>query len=233
MALMVFKAQTSTSASAPLGTALESLGPFSASRVREKFLLAAPQSRSFGWLGPRPRITRRTDGGRFTTTAVWIGAIPPDTTNTRPFMAGVAEPIAQSIKRELDTVLDTWAVEFTPYAESVHGSLDQWRTGAAADTRTENRFDLLPAEPEGALGAPQGLTPTGDSEAVPAAPPVRPPPTPAPPRMIPRADASGGAADLLLPLAIVFVPVGLAWGLSYARESYSARGNPSRRRRRY
>lgn len=232
MALMVFTAEASVRLVTNTKTAAE---------LREAFVRAAPQSRSFGWLGPRPRVTRRSDEGRFTTRVTWVGAWPPDTTRTTPPMRGVSEPVAQAILRELDNLDDAvggadapmgsgpWRVTFAPYSEATHGSLNWWRNGQAAQTRTENEFPTL----AGRLGEQ-------DNPIGPTTPETRPQTAGEVVRenvqqgqrelTKPAEDALAKAKEVLVIAGIVLVPLAAAWGLSIVRDLVRSGSSDKKRR---
>jgi hypothetical protein len=133
MALLVVlaKAQTFTASGAP-----------SAEAIAAAFRAAQPETPSFGWSGPAPRITRVNPGilDKIETRAAWIGEWPKNTTNFGPPIVALATALRESISRELATATgDTWTVTTEPFNAAMNGPITWWRTGEASrSSRTRN-----------------------------------------------------------------------------------------------
>lgn len=226
MALALFLAEA---------TPLTLLGGATALELKQAFERAAPASRSFGWQGPAPRVTRRSDGGAFVTRAAWLGAWPPDTANLAPPMRATAAAVAESLRRELDArgyFGGPWSVTWYPYNAAQHGTLAWWRDGRATQTRTRDQFP----EFAGRLGEQ-------DNPVGPTTPETRPQTAgevagEALGGASGAAKGLGAAKDVLIIAAVIAVPLAVAWGLSSVRgiaENVAigrARSNPVRRGRR-
>ena len=102
-----------------------------------------------GWIGPSVRVTRQfrstaTDDSE--THAANLYALPDDQ-NTRDHGAHIMQTFATTLGNALQTLSEgqtfsyNWApVEVIPYNPRVHGSVEWWRSGRAAQTRTRDSF---------------------------------------------------------------------------------------------
>lgn len=132
MALLVILAETAV---------LSIFGVPRADAIAGAFRAAQPETSSFGWAGPAPRITRTAEVAMrtFKTSAAWIGQWPKETTNLRPPMAALVAALRESVARELGAATgDTWTVKASTFNEAVNGPLAWWRSGEASRTRTSN-----------------------------------------------------------------------------------------------
>ena len=219
MALAVFLAEA---------TPRTAIGGASAVELRQAFEHA--RTPSFGWVGPSPRVTRALSSAAHTR-AAWVGAWPPDTTNRAPPLRAVGDAVAEVIANELNArgyFGGPWRVTWVPYVPAQHGSLAWWRDGSAAVTRTRDAF------PEFAARLSAAENPTG---------PTTPENRPATAGEVAGellGGAGGGAAaglskakDVLTLVAVIAVPLAIAWAISSVRgiqQDLQPRRNPGRRR---
>lgn len=147
--------------SAELATILEASAP-SAADVAQAFQGGRPgAASSFGWVGPRPRVTREARAGdRFYTRVAWLGAWPAEGYDADAPLSSSAEAVRASVESKLNASLGNgWTVRALPYAPAVNGSLAWWQSGEASNTATRDQFPEL----AGRLDAVENATgPTGD-----------------------------------------------------------------------
>lgn len=216
MALALFLAEA---------TPQTAIGGASAVELRQAFERAVTPS--FGWIGPSPRVTRSLSSAAYTR-AAWVGAWPPDTTNQAPPQRAVGNAVAEVIANELNGrgyFGGPWRVTWVPYAPAQHGSLAWWREGTASVTRTRDAF------PEFAARLSAAENPTG---------PTTPENRPATAGEVAGEAFGGGASaglskakDVLTLVAVIAVPLAVAWGISSVRgiqQDMRPRRNPQRRR---
>lgn len=119
----------------------ESSAPGSAA-IRLAFTKYTPsRNRVLGyWVGPSPRVTRKTQLGSFETTAAWMYAWD-DTPYTTQNWAALQERVRSAVQDGLNELSGDWsAVSMTPYSQSVHGTVQSWQSGQASVTRTRDEF---------------------------------------------------------------------------------------------
>jgi hypothetical protein len=93
-----------------------------------------------GWVGPRPRITRRaivTSG--FQTDAAYLYSWPDNAFTAAHAAYQQAQLLAQ-VQQMLAPVSSDWTVTIEQYAPAVNGDTSWWSTGNASITTTRDEF---------------------------------------------------------------------------------------------
>lgn len=137
-----------------------SAGPSSQAIVAMMRESALPPSlNAGGWVGERPRITRRSStpvtvlnpfvSGQFQTYVAWVYAIPDGTSpeRTRAILSVLADRINSNLRR-IEGIGGEWGtVTATAWAQAVNGYISWWQSSAASNTQTGDHYPTYTADP--------------------------------------------------------------------------------------
>lgn len=88
------------------------------------------------WVGPAPRVTRKSVLGGFETDASWLYAWP-DTDYTTQNFEQLKRDLHDRVNDGLQELSSSWSdPALIPYNAQLHGSSQWWQSGLAAQTRT-------------------------------------------------------------------------------------------------
>lgn len=93
------------------------------------------------WVGPGPRITRRTAVGDLWGYLTTLAAVLAVEASTPQQAQAIAQQAAQQADNALRGVSNDWVgVSVAPYSEAVNGPLSWWQSGQATLTHTRDEF---------------------------------------------------------------------------------------------
>lgn len=105
-------------------------------------LIGIPFTNGISWVGPSPRITRRTVIGSFygfLTIFTWVLELPGPYSPQGALIAG--RQTGALVQQALRSTSRDWSVPtISAYSEAINGPLSWWRSGEAAVTRTRDDF---------------------------------------------------------------------------------------------
>jgi len=88
------------------------------------------------WIGPAPRVTRKSVIGGFETDASWLYAWP-DTDYTTQNLVTLKQNLHDQVRDGLQELSSAWSdPAIIPFSEALHGSVNWWASGQAAQTQT-------------------------------------------------------------------------------------------------